>query len=223
MSATPLEARSDVTSLIADDAVSYQDSSQHDHTPAGTRHGQPRRRGWFLRRSLVAGDAIAFLIAALGIGALNNGAHTLSHPPLIFGGLFALYFMLRIDVKLTLLALIPTIFLPILTIRMGRAIHDRFEAVQEHFSTLTLSVANVPEDELGQAYEYLIKKFADDSGHTAAEFYTNRTLVHLMTLMLNPQPGESIYDPTCGSGGMLLSAAMRLKQEGKEYRTLKLY
>ncbi len=93
----------------------------------------------------------------------------------------------------------------------------------EHFSTLTLSVANVPEDELGQAYEYLIKKFADDSGHTAAEFYTNRTLVHLMTLMLDPQPGESIYDPTCGSGGMLLSAGMRLKHEGKEYRTLKLY
>ena len=93
----------------------------------------------------------------------------------------------------------------------------------EHFSTLTLSVANVPEDELGQAYEYLIKKFADDSGHTAAEFYTNRTLVHLMTLMLEPQPGESIYDPTCGSGGMLLSAAMQLKREGKEYRNVKLY
>jgi type I restriction enzyme M protein len=93
----------------------------------------------------------------------------------------------------------------------------------EHFSTLTLSVANVPEDELGVAYEYLIKKFADDSGHTAAEFYTNRTLVRLMTLMLEPQPGESIYDPTCGSGGMLLSALVQLKSEGKEYRTLKLY
>ncbi len=93
----------------------------------------------------------------------------------------------------------------------------------EHFSTLTLSVANVPEDELGQAYEYLIKKFADDSGHTAAEFYTNRTLVHLMTLMLEPQPGESIYDPTCGSGGMLVSALTQLKKEGKEHRTLKLF
>jgi type I restriction enzyme M protein len=93
----------------------------------------------------------------------------------------------------------------------------------EHFSTLTLSIANVPEDELGQAYEYLIKKFADDSGHTAAEFYTNRTLVHLMTLMLDPQPGESIYDPTCGSGGMLLSAVTQVRNEGKEYRTLKLY
>ena len=56
----------------------------------------------------------------------------------------------------------------------------------EHFSTLTLSLANVPEDELGNAYEFLIKKFADDSGHTAQEFYTNRTLVHLMTLMLEP-------------------------------------
>lgn len=93
----------------------------------------------------------------------------------------------------------------------------------EHFSTLTLSVANVPEDELGQAYEYLIKKFADDSGHTAAEFYTNRTLVHLMTLMLDPQPGEAIYDPTCGSGGMLLSAAAEVRRQGNEFRTLKLY
>ena len=44
----------------------------------------------------------------------------------------------------------------------------------------------MPEDELGNAYEFLIKKFADDSGHTAPEFYTNRTLVHLMTQMLEP-------------------------------------
>ncbi len=93
----------------------------------------------------------------------------------------------------------------------------------EHFSSLTLSIANVPEDELGQAYEYLIKKFADDSGHTAAEFYTNRTVVHLMTLMLAIQPGESVYDPTCGSGGMLLSTVAELRRQGKEYRTLKLY
>ncbi len=74
----------------------------------------------------------------------------------------------------------------------------------EHFSSLTLSKANVPEDELGLAYEYLIKRFADDSGHTAAEFYSNRTVVHLMTLMLDVQQRESVYDPTCGSGGMLL-------------------
>lgn len=93
----------------------------------------------------------------------------------------------------------------------------------EHFSALTLSVANVPEDELGIAYEFLIKKFADDSGHTAAEFYTNRTLVHLMTLMLAPVSGESIYDPTCGSGGMLLSAIAEIKRQKKEYRTVRLF
>jgi len=93
----------------------------------------------------------------------------------------------------------------------------------EHFSTLDLSIANLPEDELGQGYEYLIKKFADDSGHTAAEFYTNRTVVHLMTELLEPQPGESIYDPTCGSGGMLLSTIARLRRQGKEWRNVRLY
>ncbi len=93
----------------------------------------------------------------------------------------------------------------------------------EHFSTQTLSVANVPEDELGNAYEYLIKKFADDSGHTAAEFYTNRTVVHLMTQLLAPKAGESIYDPTCGTGGMLISALDEVRRSKGEYRTLKLY
>jgi type I restriction system adenine methylase HsdM len=93
----------------------------------------------------------------------------------------------------------------------------------EHFSSMTLSIANLPEDELGNGYEFLIKKFADDSGHTAQEFYTNRTLVHLMTLMLEPQPGESVYDPTCGTGGMLISTAAEVKRQGKEWRNLRLY
>jgi type I restriction enzyme M protein len=93
----------------------------------------------------------------------------------------------------------------------------------EHFSTKALSTDNVPEDQFGQAYEYLIKRFADDSGHTAQEFYTNRTLVHLMTLILAPQPGESVYDPTCGTGGMLLSAVVELQRQGEEHRNLKLY
>lgn len=93
----------------------------------------------------------------------------------------------------------------------------------EHFSSLELTVANLPEDELGQGYEYLIKKFADDSGHTAAEFYTNRTVVHLMTEMLDVQPGESVYDPTCGSGGMLLSCIAHLRARKKEWRNVRLY
>ena len=93
----------------------------------------------------------------------------------------------------------------------------------EHFSTKTLSIANCPEDELGQGYEYLIKKFADDSGHTAQEFYTNRTVVHLMTEMLKPASGESIYDPTCGSAGMLISAIAYLKDQKKEWRNVAVY
>jgi type I restriction enzyme M protein len=93
----------------------------------------------------------------------------------------------------------------------------------EHFSAMDLSVSNVPHDAMGEGYEYLIKKFADDSGHTAAEFYTNRTVVELMTRITDPQPGESVYDPTCGSGGILLNSALYLKKQGKEYRNLKLY
>lgn len=93
----------------------------------------------------------------------------------------------------------------------------------EHFSAKTLSIANCPEDELGQGYEYLIKKFADDSGHTAQEFYTNRTVVHLMTEILQPKPGESIYDPTCGSTGMLISTIAHLKQHGEEWRNVHAY
>jgi type I restriction enzyme M protein len=93
----------------------------------------------------------------------------------------------------------------------------------EHFSRHTLSLSAVPEDELGNGYEYLIKQFADDSGHTAQEFYTNRTLVHLMVQMLEPQPGERIYDPTVGTGGMLISALAEVKRRGGDTRTLGLY
>ena len=93
----------------------------------------------------------------------------------------------------------------------------------EHFAGQSLSLAGVPEDELGNGYEFLIKKFADDSGHTAQEFYTNRTVVHLMVQMLAPQPGETIYDPTCGTGGMLISALDEVKRSGGEHRTLRLY
>jgi len=93
----------------------------------------------------------------------------------------------------------------------------------EHFSSINLSLKNVPQDEFGTSYEYLIKQFADDSGHTAAEFYTNRTVVRLMSLIVDPKPEESIYDPTCGSGGMLLNAALLVKEQGQEYRNISLY
>ncbi|WP_372880284.1 N-6 DNA methylase [Psychromonas sp.] len=93
----------------------------------------------------------------------------------------------------------------------------------QHFSKIPLGIKSVAQDDLGEAYEYLIKKFADDSGHTAAEFYTNRTVVHLMTRIMQLKPGETAYDPTCGTGGMLLNAVMDLRSEGKEWRSVHLH
>lgn len=78
-------------------------------------------------------------------------------------------------------------------------------------------------DEMGTGYEYLVGKFADDAGHTAQEFYTNRTVVALMAEILKPQPGESIYDPTCGSGGMLIKCLTSLKDQHKEWRGVRVY
>ncbi len=92
-----------------------------------------------------------------------------------------------------------------------------------HFSQIPMGIKDIDQDDLGNAYEYLIKQFADDSGHTAAEFYTNRTVVHLMTRMLDLRPGETAYDPTCGTGGMLLNAVMDLRKIGLEWRTVKLF
>ena len=93
----------------------------------------------------------------------------------------------------------------------------------EHFSQYTLSNSKVAPDMLGQAYEYLIKHFADLTNKKAGEFYTPRSVVHLMGLIIDPQPGESIYDPACGTGGMLIECIDHLKEAGADYRTLKLF
>ena len=77
----------------------------------------------------------------------------------------------------------------------------------DHFDRLSLGNAHVREDVMGQAYEYLIKRFADQSNKKAGEFYTPRSVVRLMVNVLDPQPGESVYDPACGTGGMLLEDA----------------
>lgn len=93
----------------------------------------------------------------------------------------------------------------------------------EHFSQFTLSRALVAPDMLGQAYEYLIKHFADLTNKKAGEFYTPRSVVHLMGLIIDPHEGESIYDPACGTGGMLIESIDHLKENGEDYRTLKLF
>ncbi len=73
----------------------------------------------------------------------------------------------------------------------------------EHFSSLNLGNEHCKADILGQAYEYLIKKFADLTNKKAGEFYTPRSVVALMVRILAPKAGETIYDPACGTGGML--------------------
>jgi ATP-binding cassette subfamily B protein len=83
------------------------------------------------------GDIMARLTNDLSAVRMAVGPAVMYLANTVTGGLFALFFMFRIDVKLTALALLPLLVLPVLTIRMGKAIHDRFEAVQEHFSTLT--------------------------------------------------------------------------------------
>lgn len=93
----------------------------------------------------------------------------------------------------------------------------------EHFSQYTLGRDNVDPDMLGNAYEYLIKHFADLVNKKAGEFYTPRSVVHLLGLILDPHEGETIYDPACGTGGMLLECVDHLKENKEDYRTLKLF
>ena len=95
----------------------------------------------------------------------------------------------------------------------------------EHFSQLPLGNSNVTSDILGQAYEYLIKKFADATNKKAGEFYTPRSVIRLMIEILDPRSGETIYDPACGTGGMLLGAVQHVRESGNNVKLLwgKLY
>jgi type I restriction enzyme M protein len=91
------------------------------------------------------------------------------------------------------------------------------------FNGLSLNPDEVSNDLLGQGYEYLLKKFADESGKKAGEFFTPRQVVRLLIRILDPQPGESVYDPACGSGGMLVETINTVRDHGGDTRTLRLY
>ena len=90
----------------------------------------------------------------------------------------------------------------------------------DHFSGMSLSNAQVPNDVLGNAYEYLIKKFADLTNKKAGEFYTPRSVVNLMVRILDPQPGETVYDPACGTGGLLLETLQHVREDGGDDRLM---
>jgi type I restriction enzyme M protein len=95
----------------------------------------------------------------------------------------------------------------------------------EHFSEIPLSIKAVTADALGNAYEFLIKQFADKANKKAGEFYTPRSVVNLMVRLLAPRGGETIYDPACGTGGMLLAAVQYVRDHGGRAQSLwgKLY
>ncbi len=96
------------------------------------------------------------------------------------------------------------------------------EMLLQHFDRYRLRNCDVEPDMLGNAYEYLIAKFADDAGKKGGEFYTPKMVVRLIVECLRPEKG-SIYDPTCGSGGMLLEAVHYMERQGKNPKALHLY
>lgn len=89
----------------------------------------------------------------------------------------------------------------------------------EHFSSLAIGNASVASDVMGDAYEYLIKQFADATNKKAGEFYTPRSVVRLMVDIVDPQEGDTVYDPACGTGGMLLAAVEHVHARGGDPRT----
>ena len=93
----------------------------------------------------------------------------------------------------------------------------------DHFSQYNLSNSSISADILGDAYEYLIKHFADLTNKKAGEFYTPRSVVNLMTKIIDPKENESIYDPACGTGGMLIESLEYLKKSNLNPKTLKIY
>ena len=86
-------------------------------------------------------------------------------------------------------------------------------ALIQHFDEHDLSNRSVPADVLGRAYEYLIKQFADDAGAKAGEFFTPPEVVDTLVRILEPHPGDTVYDPTGGSGGMLVHTADYLREQ----------
>ncbi|MDE0316671.1 MAG: class I SAM-dependent DNA methyltransferase [Candidatus Poribacteria bacterium] len=89
---------------------------------------------------------------------------------------------------------------------------DRLEALIEVLSRHRLGLQNTEPDILGRAYEYLLRKFAEGQGQSAGEFYTPKEVGWLMARIINPEPYAMIYDPACGSGGLLIKGRLLFEQ-----------
>ncbi len=90
---------------------------------------------------------------------------------------------------------------------------DRLKSLIDVLDRHRLGLTDVEPDIIGRAYEYLLRKFAEGSGQSAGEFYTPREVAVLMAHILDPRPGDHIYDPTCGSGGLLIKSHLRFREK----------
>ena len=109
--------------------------------------------------------------------------------------------------------------------RLGREFSDQRKAItlvqEDHklvrfflqLSEYRLGLEDVEPDIFDRAYEYLLRKFAEGQGQSAGEFYTPWEVAVLMGRILDPQPGQTVYDPCCGSGGLLIKARLRLVEK----------
>lgn len=102
----------------------------------------------------------------------------------------------------------------------GKLSDERLKDLVEHFSAKRFGNGNYSADMIGDAYEFLIKKFADMQKKNAGEFYTPREIVKLMVTLLAPEPGETVYDPACGTGGMLIEAVRQMHNSRLSYGKL---
>jgi type I restriction enzyme M protein len=94
---------------------------------------------------------------------------------------------------------------------------ERLKNLVEHMSKIKVGNTNYSADIMGDSYEFLIKKFADLSKKNAGEFYTPRSIVKLLIMLMDPQIGETVYDPACGTGGMLIEAIRYMKGDKLTY------
>jgi len=105
---------------------------------------------------------------------------------------------------------------------------DRLSNLIEKISEKRLGLADVEADIIGRSYEYLIRKFAEGSGQSAGEFYTPSEVGMVMAKIMDPAPGQSIYDPCCGSAGLLIKCELTLEEKmafrsKQKYAPLQLY
>jgi type I restriction enzyme M protein len=90
---------------------------------------------------------------------------------------------------------------------------DRLSNLIEAISQKRLGLNDVDADIIGKSYEYLIRKFAENSGKSGGEFFTPPEVGKIMALIMKPEPGMQIYDPTCGSAGLLIKCEQVLNEE----------